>query len=164
LPALTAKVVGGEFVKQEISTNTASPNSGAGWRAVGTITKTQVDTYLFVRLQNVAGFDLTGADSLVLEASVPEEQRASAQLLMILHEKDGGDYLAQTGRSLAAAGRARNFVPINRFQLAGWSKDANGKVDLNSIDEIRVGWGGYLGTAAERVEFIVASPQVAKEQ
>ena len=156
-------MIGGEFVRQELATNSAAIDNVGGWRALGTITKSQVDTHLFLRLQFPAGLDLTGCDSLLLETSVPEGQRVSAQLLVILHEKDGSDYLAQTGRSLAAAGWSKTFVPINRFQLAGWSTDENAKLDLNNVDEIRIGWGGCFGTEGERIEFSVTPPQAAKE-
>jgi len=79
---------------------------------------------------------------------------------VILHEEGGGDFLAATGRSLAAPGRERTFVAMSRFQLAGWSKDADGVLDPTRISEIRVGWGGYFGAEGEKVQFRVALPQV----
>jgi hypothetical protein len=97
---------------------------------------------------------------VILDTWVPDGQRTPNELLVILHEREGGDFLASTGRSLGAPGHSRVFVPLNRLQLAGWSKDADGVLDQKHVDEIRVGWGGYLGAEGERVEFSVALPQV----
>lgn len=79
---------------------------------------------------------------------------------MILHEEGGGDFIAETGRSLAAPGRERTFVTLSRFQLAGWSKDADGIMDLKRVSDIRIGWGGYFGVEHEKIQFSVALPQV----
>lgn len=65
-----------------------------------------------------------------------------SQLLVILHEGGGGDFIAETGRSMAAPGRKCSFIALNRFQLAGWSKDADGILDLKRVSDIRIGWGG----------------------
>ena len=61
---------------------------------------------------------------------------------------------------LGAPGRDCTYIPLTRFQLAGWSKDNNGELDLNRVDEVRVGWGGYLGTEGEKVAFSFALPQM----
>jgi hypothetical protein len=42
---------------------------------------------------------------------VPDGQSTPSELLVILHEEGGGDFLAQTSRSLAASGRQRTFLP-----------------------------------------------------
>jgi hypothetical protein len=34
-------------------------------------------------------------------------------------------------------------------------------LDLAAITEVRIGWGGYIGTEREKVEFTVALPQTA---
>ena len=65
-----------------------------------------------------------------------------------------------SGRSLGSPGREVSFIPLNRFQLAGWSKDADGELDLRRVEEIRVGWGGYFGQEGESVEFTLASAQM----
>jgi hypothetical protein len=91
---------------------------------------------------------------------VPAGQSTPSQILVILHEEGGGDFLAETGRSLAAPGRERTFVALSRFQLAGWSKDADGVLDTKRVGDIRIGWGGYFGAEGEKVQFSVALPQV----
>ena len=67
--------------------------------------------------------------------------------------------VGRAGEESHAPGRERSFIPLSRFQLAGWSKDADGVLDLKRVSDIRIGWGGYLGTEGETVQFSVALPQ-----
>ena len=134
----------------------AAPSNALAWRATATLTKGQVDTFLFVRFPYAQPLDLRAADLLVLDTSVPEAQRTSTQLLVILHQQNGADYYAATGRLLGAAGRSQLWIPLNRFQLAGWSRDPSGHLDLSSITELRVGWGGYYSGQGEKIEFSLA--------
>jgi hypothetical protein len=150
----------GEFVRAELSSDSLLfAESRSVWRATGVLTKGQTDTFLFARLPYPQSLDLSEADCLILDTWIPDGQKTPNQLLMILHERDGGDFLANTGRSLGAAGHERTFIPLNRFQLAGWSKDSDGELDLRRVDEIRIGWGGYFGAESEKVEFSFALPQ-----
>ena len=77
-----------------------------------------------------------------------------------LYKEVTGDFIAETGRSLAASGRESNFVALNRFQLAGWSKDDDGVLDPKRVACIRIGWGGYYGAEGEMVQFSTACPQL----
>ncbi len=151
----------GEFVRSEITPDALHSRAGAPtWRAVAKLTKSKVDTHLFAQFRYAPALDLSGADCLVIETWIPDGQATPSQLLVILHEEGGGDFIADTGRSLAAPGGERSFVPLSRFQLAGWSKDADGVLDLKRVSDIRIGWGGYLGTEGETVEFSVSLPQI----
>jgi hypothetical protein len=153
----------GEFVRGELTPDSARglpPRSA--WRAHATLTRGKVDTFLFLRLPVTAPAEFREAALLEVESWVPEGQRTPAQLLVILHEEGGGDFLAETSRSLGVAGRERSFLPLERFELAGWSQDADGRLDRGRISEIRIGWGGYHGTAGEQVEFAVSAPQVIR--
>ncbi len=161
-PAVKARVAGGEFVKRELREEAVPGLGAAAGRTIGTLTKTGVDTHLFALLPYPQGVPLEAAEFVVLDTVVPEEQECAAQLLVILHEKGGGDYLANSGRFLNSAGYQRVFIPLSRFKLAGWSKDANQKFDANEVTEVRIGWGGYFGTEGERVEFSFAPPQVVQ--
>ena len=163
LPEVKPGVGKGEFVQDELVA--APPNtqiSRPAWTATGTLTKGQVDTFLFVRLPYPQLLDLSTAECLVIDSWVPSGQRAATALLVIVQAQDGGDFLASTGRSLSASGHDRSFVPMSRFQLAGWSKDADGRLDWKRIKEIRIGWGGYLGTEGQKVQFTLAVPQMAE--
>ena len=53
----------------------------------------------------------------------------------------------------------RVFLPFGRLQLAGWSKDTDGVLDLRRVGEIRVGWGGYVGREGEQIEFSLRAPR-----
>lgn len=151
----------GEFVRAQLTSEAAPAGSSSPvWQAAAVLTKSKVDTHLFLQFHYPQPLDLSGADCLVIDTSVPGGQATPSQLLAILHEQGGGDFLAETGRSLAAPGRERTFIALNRFQLAGWSKDADGVLDLKHVADIRVGWGGYFGTEGEKVQFSVALPQL----
>jgi hypothetical protein len=158
IPSAEPMVTGGEFVKKSVAADTS--RKGVAWRAIGDITKSNVDTHLFTRLMYPQGAQLEGAEFVVLDSWVPKGQTSSAQVLVILHEKGGGDYLASSGRALGVPGFNRSYIPIHRFTLAGWTKDANQKLDLAEVTEIRIGWGGYFGVQGERVEFSFTIPQV----
>jgi hypothetical protein len=150
----------GEFVRAELKPDAAYFRVGfPAWQAAAVLTKGNVDTHLFLQFHYPQPLDLSDADSLAVETWVPDGQSTPSQLLVILHEEGGGDFLAETGRSLAAPGKERNFLAWSRFQLAGWSKDADGVLDLQRVSDIRVGWGGYFGAQGEKVQFSVALPE-----
>lgn len=150
----------GEFVRAELTPDAAHSRSDSpAWQAAAVLTKTKVDTHLFLQFHYRQPLDLSDADCLIMDTWVPDGQSTPCQILVILHEEGGGDFLAETGRSLAAPGRERTFVALSRFQLAGWSKDADGVLDTKRVADIRIGWGGYFGTQDEKVQFSVALPQ-----
>ncbi len=161
LPANSTPLLAhGEFVDAQFSLDPAhATDQQPAWTTRALLRKSQVDTFLFVRLLYPKGLDLSQADCLAFDSWIPDGQKTPAQLLLILHEKDGGDFLASTPRSLAAPGHVTTFVPLARFQLAGWAKDNDGELDLTRVDEIRIGWGGYLGTEGEQVEFSFTRPE-----
>lgn len=151
----------GEFVRAEIARDAAGFGDDAGaWQAAAVLTMGNVDTHLFLQFRYAQPLDLSDADCIAIDTWAPEGQSTPSQILAILHEEGGGDFLAPTGRSLAAPGRERTFVAMSRFQLAGWSKDADGVLDPTRVSEIRVGWGGYFGAEGEKVQFRVALPQI----
>ncbi len=162
LPQVQPLVARGEFVREDCTPETpASATNRPAWRVTARLTKGEVDTYLFTRFTYAEALNLQHDDSLVLDTSVPETQRTPAQLLVILHQRNGADYFASTGRLLGAPGLSQVYVPLNRFQLAGWSSDPSGHLDLSTITEIRVGWGGYYGTEGEKVQFTLAGLRAA---
>lgn len=80
----------------------------------------------------------------------------------MLHEKDGGDYIVDTNRSLNASGYQKLIIPIDRFQLAPWSGDKDGQLNIKQIERIVIGWGGYFGNEGEKLEFSVGNPTTGK--
>lgn len=160
LEPVTPTLLRGEFVRGELTSVVGlSPNTPA-WEATAVLTRGGVDTWLFVQFHFSPPLDLSTADCLALDTWVPEGQSTPNQLLVIMHEEGGGDFFAETGRSLAAPGREQSFVPFARFQLAGWSQDADGELDRTRVSDLRVGWGGYLGREGESVRFRLARPRV----
>ncbi|MBI2299479.1 MAG: hypothetical protein HYU66_11145 [Armatimonadetes bacterium] len=165
LPGLTAGAGGGEFVRREFGPDPDHATAEQpAWRAVGTLTKGQVDTHLFVSFSAAKPLDLRGADSLVIDTWVPDGQKTPAELLVIVREAGGGDFLASTGRAMSRAGRVRVYLPLDRLALAGWSKDADGVLDPGRVEAISVGWGGYFGTEGEEVAFSVAAPLLGRRE
>lgn len=153
----------GQYVAAQLSRDSDRSTPGAPvWSAAAELTRSQVDTFLFVQFHYAPALDLSDADCLVIDTWVPEGQATPNQILLIIREQDGGDFIAETGRSLATAGHERSFVPLNRLQLAGWSKDADGILDPRKVADVRIGWGGYLGTQGEKIAFQVALPQAGR--
>ncbi len=160
LPAAQPAVARGEFVRETLAPDPEATRPGrSAWRAHATLTKGDVDTFLFVRFPFPDGLDLGKAEFLEIESWVPRGQRAPTQLLVILKERGGGDFLAATPRSLSEAGHDRCFLALDRLQLAGWSQDTDGVLDRRRVAEIRVGWGGYVGRENEQIEFRLLMPR-----
>lgn len=156
IPPVAPKTLRGEFVQAEVGPDEECSRADQPvWRAQAELTKSDADTFLFLSFELPQPLDLREAYCLILDTWVPSEQRTPNELLVIVREAGGGDFLASTGRLLGAPGFQRVFVPLNRFQHAGWSQDADGRLDRSRVAEIRVGWGGYKGRAGERVEFSV---------
>lgn len=160
LAPVTPTLLRGEFVRAELTPVTQQPSNTPAWEATAVLARGGVDTWLFVQFHFSPPLDLSTADCLAVDTWVPEGQSTSNQLLVIMHEEGGGDFFAETGRSLAAPGREQSFVPFARFQLAGWSQDADGELDRTRVSDLRVGWGGYFGREGEPVRFRLALPRV----
>ena len=151
----------GEFVREKLERG-KSGETGEHWRVRGTLTRGDVDTFLFLRFPVEPGAELAGLEMLVFETEAPPGQQTPAELLLILHEQGGADYLAHTGRWLGSPGRSRTLLPVDRLRLAGWSTDSNQRLDLDQVSEIRIGWGGYFGAQDEVVDFSVDTIQTGR--
>ncbi len=162
LPEVLPDIGKGQFVQAELTEDSARLGfSRPAWRPVATLTKSQVDTHLFLAFKFPQPVNLSGGEVLALDTWTPEGQGTLTELLVILRDKNGGDYIARAGRSLCAAGSSRSFVLLSQFQPAGWSEHrGTGQLDLSGVSAIHVGWGGYLGTVGEKVEFATTVPQV----
>jgi len=162
LGAVAPKMAKGEFVDGELTEDAGEGEEGLTWRASATLTKTNVDTFLFLSFEYPQTVSLEGVEALVFDTWVPPGQATPAQLLVIVQDQDGADYLAPTGRALGAAGYCRVFVPLSSLQLAGWSKDEDGALDIRAMRAIRIGWGGYYGREGESIEFCTGAPLTAR--
>lgn len=156
--ALPAPTVGkGEFVEAQMTTE-----ADGSWSATGRLTMGQVDTFLFLGFSPPEPLDLSDAAALVVEFETPDGQRTPAELLVILTDGDGGQYLASTGLPIGVPGRHLAYVAFSRFRLAGWSKDPNGVLDRDRLKSISIGWGGYYGQEGETVSFRLYPPRAAR--
>ena len=152
LPVTPKPAVGqGEFVKSELTGDDTS-----GWRAAATLTKGQVDTFLFLNFAYAEPLNLTASEGLAIDALVLQGQRTPTELLVFLHTANGSRFLAGTGRYLNEPDSTRAYVMFSQFKPFGQTQ---GDLDLSKIASISVGWGGYFGTADERITFTVKPPQ-----
>ncbi|MCX8109255.1 MAG: hypothetical protein N3G20_10670, partial [Verrucomicrobiae bacterium] len=133
-----------------------TPGGARTVHATARITKSDVDTFLFISMPNSGVYDLSSADCLVVDSWVPSGQSTGVELLVILVDEDGEDFIAHTGRFLSSPGHKRSVVPFYRFQRAGWSMSGDGTLNLRRIRDVRIGWGGYTGTEGEQVRFSIA--------
>jgi hypothetical protein len=154
LPVAKINAGGGQYVRHELTGDDA-----AGWCAAATLTKGQVDTHLFMSFNYGQPLALGESVGLMLDASVPEGQRTPAEMLVFIATKDGGQYLASTGRYLNGPGPARAYVMFSQFKPFGGSKASKGPMDLSQVTAIRVGWGGYFGAEGEKIALTVKPPQ-----
>jgi hypothetical protein len=160
LPLASPVLAHGEFVRARLENAKAGPEKGQQrFLASATVTRGAVDSHLLVRFPRLGPIRLGASDCLVVDTWVPEGQRTRTRLVVIVHEDGGGDFLASTPRSFGNPGHERSFVPLSEFQLAGWSRDPDGLLDPARITDISVGWGGYLGSEGEHVEFQLVPPQ-----
>lgn len=161
LPLVQPTTAHGEFVTAELN---RVPSPGCPdeprFKADARLTRAKVDTHLFARFHFDKPINLGAADCLVVDTWIPEGQKTHNEILLILHDESGGDFLASSGRSLGSPGCERSFVPLDQFQHADWSHGADGVFDPTRITDVSIGWGGYLGFEGERVRFQVSSPQL----
>ena len=158
LPEAAPVAANGEFVTASIEPDPAL----GGWRASGTITKANVDTFLFSVFNYPAPVDVHDATYLSLDLWLPEAQKANVPMLVILRDTGGLEFCAETGVPLNAAGHACCNIPMNRFQRAGWRPMPDRALDSANIAAISVGWGGYFGAENENVTFRFSPPRIAR--
>ena len=154
LPGVKPTVGQGQFVRSDLTGDGAE-----GWCAAATLTKGQVDTHLFMSFTYERTLALGDSVGLMIDSSVPDGQRMPAEMLVILHTKDGGEYIADTGRYLNGPAVSRAYVMFSQFKPAGWSLPTKSALDLSQVNSIRVGWGGYFGTEGEKVTLTVKPAQ-----
>lgn len=147
----TPTVSQGQFVRSELAGEDSS-----GWRAAATLTKGQVDTFLFLNFRYAQPLDLSDCEGLAIDASVPAGQRTGTELLVFLNTANGDRFLGRTGRYLNSAEPGRSYAIFSQFSPFGQTR---GELDLSKIASISVGWGGYFGTEGEQIAFTVRPPQ-----
>jgi hypothetical protein len=160
LPDVKPTIGAGEHVAAEPMAELDPSGGFAGWRTVGQLRKGGVDTFLFLCFRYPEPVDVGDTEGLELQFDIPAGQNAGATLHVIVTEADKGQFLASMGRTVRQAGRYRTWVPWSRLHPAGWCKEGDGVLDRTRITEVHLGWGGYTGTAGERIEVHTAAPRV----
>lgn len=156
------RIAKGEFVSATMTeVGNSSEKSTCHYQCTGTLTKGDVDTWLFIIFPVNSTEILDRTTTLSFIVSIPKNQDVKNQMLVIVKEKSGGDFIGETGLYLNEGGEKIIRVPLMNLQLAGWSKDADGVLNPKQIEEIRIGWGGYLGREGEHIVF-TTSPPVAE--
>jgi len=104
-----------------------------------------------VRLADV---DLTGYRALRLtyKATVPE---GIGGLLVMLIERGGAQYPAEPAPATTGEWRTLT-IPLKSFHRGGWSKDDNGRLDLDDVASVAVGVHGTARPARARGAIHVA--------
>ena len=124
-----------------------------------TIDQGGIDSFCFAN-RKTPGLDLSDVAGWRLRTYVPEGQSASTPILVMLHEEGGGVFFSAATRDLATPGWKESTVWLDSFTLGPWSEDGNGRLDPAKVTSISVGWGGYFGRDAERVEFAFREPEL----
>ena len=151
----------GEWVRETFQTTT-NVLGATIWQADARLTRADVDTHLFVRFPVLDPGELSTADGIAFRVTVPEGVYPAAQILVIVSETGGGDFLASTPASLAEAGAVEVVVPWDHLRYANWSHDDDGLLDRAKVAELRVGWGGYYGAENEQITFATAAPTAVR--
>ncbi len=131
------------------------------------IEKGGFDCWCFAELRFPKPADLSPFRALELLTRVsPGQEGSRTRLLAILIEEGedgtGREYIADAHRSLEEAGLQPSAVPFDSFQLAGWSRDPDGKLDLQRIRAVRIGWGGHIGREGEVISFCIEEMNLLK--
>lgn len=81
--------------------------------------------------------------------------------MIILRDKTGVEYFADTGYPLYGEGPHRCSVPMALFEHAGFSTGPDGPLDFTAVSTILIGWGGHTGTEGDTIEFTISDLTVA---
>ncbi len=152
LPAITHAAIGANpTVKTELE-----GSAERGWTAVGTLSKGNIDTHLFLGFSYEKPFSLKDSDGVVIDTEVTAMQETHAELLVFIATEGGHRYLASTGRSLRAAGGKQSILLFSQFHPFD---KTDAPMNVEKITTIQVGWGGYFGREGESIRFGVKPPQ-----
>lgn len=150
----------GEFVEGKLKETKLGEE--IAWQIKGKLTKSDVDCYLFVSFLPLSPMDLREAKFLRFPIVVPKKQKSSTNILVVVSDKNGTEYIADTGVILTDYGTREVFVPLYSFQPVPWKETR--AIDWEHITAISIGWGGYYGKEGEEICFTTSSPQLVYVQ
>ncbi len=135
---------------------------GGNWTFAGRVTKSNVDTFLFAVFALSAPADLSRCDGIALDVTVDATGAGPAKLFCFVQDAAGVEYIADVGRQMSASGTERSFIAKSSFAQFGPSRGPSGSLDWSRVTSVRVGWGGYFGSAGERLSFRAAAPMAVE--
>jgi len=147
----------GEFVEVSVT----EENEKGPWTALAKLTKSDVDTFLFLTFSWPQDMDLSREAYITFDLGVPESQECGNRMLVLLRDLRGVEYLCDTQVRLNANENGPVYVPLSAFARAGWNTVPEGPIDLKKIRDIRIGWGGYTGREGEKIVFRTSAPGLA---
>ncbi len=148
----------GEYVEAELTADEAhSTTDRPAWKYVGTLTKSDTDTFLFAAFR-FDPQDVSGAEGLDLRLWAPEGQQSPAQCYVMVVDAAGHTWATSLETRLSDFGEFRALVPFSKLTPASWEEQAKGPLDLTQVAGVVVGWGGYFGKEGERLEYTTALP------
>lgn len=105
---------------------------------------------------SVKGKEWLGAKGVrILIGNIDGVAPHPAPLLLQLVERSGGIWLIDL-QSTATERHAMSGL-FNLAKAASWARDDNGVLDLNSVREVMLGWGGYAGKIGQEHGFSIKS-------
>lgn len=162
LPAPQVDQSKGEHVAAEAAVAASLGDGRPGWKSVGRVTRSNVDTFLFVRFRCAVPVDGSASDLIVVDLDVPSGQTVAGAAHLFVEDAAAGLFLAPLGFALNEAGPHRVWVPWSRLKPFGGTKGETRSLDRTRLVEFRVGWGGYHGQEGERLEFTAAVPRLGR--
>ncbi|MBC7330080.1 hypothetical protein H5T88_06950 [bacterium] len=111
------------------------------------------DAWVFPHIVLPEDLDLSKFKGLEICSYVPEGKERNAGLLVQLIEEGGGTWMIGGMRSLREDGWKRDVVIFSSARPTQWGPDPDGKLELEKVRKIMIGWGGYSGEIGENIEF-----------
>ena len=119
--------------------------------------------FFFLAFNYANPIDFSKAASIAFDAETPPGQHAGTSLLIILRDKNGVEYFADTGYPLFGETPHRCSVPMALFEHAGFSAGPDGPFDFTAVSTMSIGWGGYKGAEDDTIEFTIGNVEAASQ-
>jgi hypothetical protein len=111
------------------------------------------DAWVFPQIVLPKDLDLSKFKGLEIWSYVPEGKEKNTGLLVQLIEEGGGTWMIGGMRSLREGGWRRDVLLFSSAQPTEWGPDPDGKLELEKVRRIMIGWGGYSGEIGESIDF-----------
>lgn len=163
MPPVSPTAGHGEFLTAELIPDPEfSAEAKPAWRASGTVAKDGEDTFFFVCFDYPQPVDLSEATGLSAEVWRPAGQRCRKPVLVMVTDRRGAVFMADTHQSMGDEGSVRCVVPLSAFEATSWGTQGTGSCDWSAITSVKIGWGGYRSSAGDQIAFATRPPETAR--